>query len=289
MEKENRMTGSHEQHVASHEAMDLQTSPTAGIDRRAALAMLGSVGAVVLGAPTLAGAAQPAGGAGGAGGGHATFGPFDAAALGWDEQKGEFVLPELPYAHDALEPFIDAQTMQIHHSKHHASYVAGLNKALAQLGQIRSGQGDAGLIKHWSRELAFHGGGHINHAIFWRVMAPAGKGGGGEPGGALARAIVRDFGSFAQFKSHFTAAANAVEGSGWAWLVLDRLSGRLMVQQMEKQQNMLLTGSVPLLGIDVWEHAYYLKYQNRRGDYVNNWFSVVNWPQVLALYTAAMH
>ncbi|HBS28149.1 MAG TPA: superoxide dismutase [Phycisphaerales bacterium] len=204
--------------------------------------------------------------------------------LGWDEAKGEYTLPPLPYAPEALEPHLDAQTMQIHHGKHHASYVTGLNKALAELAKVRSGAGDASLIKHWSRELAFHGGGHINHALFWVTMAPPSQGGGGEPGGALAGAIARDFGSFEGFRKHFSAAAGAVEGSGWAWLVYDRVSQRLLVQQMEKQQNMLLTGAVPLVGVDVWEHAYYLRYQNRRADYVTAFFNVINWARVGSMY-----
>lgn len=200
--------------------------------------------------------------------------------------KGEFVLPKLPYEYNALEPHIDAQTMEIHHSKHHQAYVNGLNKAAAELAKARE-SGDMALVKHWSRELAFHGGGHINHALFWNTMAPAEKGGGGRPEGALAEAINRDFGSFEKFAAHFSAAANAVEGAGWAWLVFDRLSGRLMVQQMEKQQNLLLTGAAPLLGCDVWEHAYYLKHQNKRADYVKAWWNVVAWAKVGELFEVA--
>lgn len=264
------------------------TTPSgSAIDRRMAMTVMGSLGVAALGASALA---QPGGS------GHPRdsaakkfgIGPLGVNELGWDERNQLFVLPTLPYAPAALEPFIDAQTMQIHHSKHHAGYVAGLNNALKQLTWIRTGEGDPALIKHWSRELAFHGGGHINHAIFWRIMAPPGQGGGGQPAGVLSRAIQRDFGSFDQFKAHFIAAANAVEGSGWAWLVLDRLSGRLMIQQMEKQQNMLLTACVPLLGIDVWEHAYYLKYQNRRGEYVGNWFNLINWSQVSSIFEGAI-
>jgi Fe-Mn family superoxide dismutase len=176
--------------------------------------------------------------------------------------------------------------MEIHHSKHHQAYVTGLNKALAELAKARAAS-DFALVKHWSREVGFHGGGHVNHCLFWHTMsAPLDNSGqgGGEPTGALASALARDFGSVEAFRKHFEAAAIAVEASGWAWLVLDTVSGRLLVQQMEKQQNLLVTGAVPLLGVDVWEHAYYLRYQNKRADYVKAWWNVVNWPAVAALF-----
>lgn len=207
-------------------------------------------------------------------------------ALGWDPIKADYVHPPLPYAANALEPFIDAKTMEIHHGKHHAAYVAGANKAVTELFRIREG-GDAGLVKHWSRELSFHLSGHVNHALFWRMMAPAGKGGGGQPDGTLAAAITRDFGSYEKFVAHFKAAAIQVEGGGWAWLVLEPHSGRLLIVQQEKQQDMMPTGVRPLLGLDVWEHAYYLKYQNVRSAYVDAWFSVVNWPFVQCLFASA--
>jgi Fe-Mn family superoxide dismutase len=212
--------------------------------------------------------------------------PDLAARFGWNAATGEYTLPPLPYPADALEPHLDTATMEIHHGKHHAAYVAGLNKAMAELRKSREA-GDFALVKHWSRELAFHGGGHINHCLFWMTMAPAGAGGGGEPTGALAEAIARDFGSFDGFTRQFHAAAVAVEGAGWAWLVHDHISRRLMVQQMEKQQDMLLTAATPLLGCDVWEHAYYLRYQNRRAEYVKAWFNVINWPAVAALHEHA--
>lgn len=199
--------------------------------------------------------------------------------LGWDSQTGEYTLPKLPYAYDALEPHLDTQTMEIHHSRHHAGYVRGLNTALAKLAEIRSGSGDASLIKHWSREVSFHGAGHINHSMFWITMAPAAAA-PEAPEGPLADAIARDFGSFAAFSTQFQAAANAVEGSGWAWLVHEPTADRLLVIQGEKQQDMMLTGVTPLLGVDVWEHAYYLRYQNRRADYVNAFMKVVNWRRV---------
>lgn len=209
---------------------------------------------------------------------------FTPQALGWDAAKGEFALPPLPYPKNALEPHIDAQTMEIHHTKHHAAYVAGLNKALAELARLREGQTDPALVKHWSRELSFHAGGHVNHCLFWLLMAPPGKGGGGQPSGDLAAAIDRDFGSFEKCVAHFKAAAGAVEGGGWAWLVRDLASDRLWITQTEKQQDMFPPGARPVLGVDVWEHAYYLKYQNRRGDYVNAWLNVVNWKAAESLY-----
>lgn len=215
---------------------------------------------------------------------HAILSP---AELGWDAAKGEYTLPSLPYAHDALEPHLDAATMEIHHSKHHAAYVKGFNTALAKLAEIRAG-GDAALIKHWSRELSFHGAGHVNHSIFWVTMAPTSAGGGGEPTGQLADAITRDFGSFAAFSTHFQAAANAVEGSGWAWLVHEPVANRLLILQGEKQQDMMLTGTTPLLGVDVWEHAYYLRYQNKRADYVKAFMNVVDWPRVARNLAAAL-
>jgi Fe-Mn family superoxide dismutase len=211
---------------------------------------------------------------------------FDARAFGWDEAKGEYTLPPLPYDAKALEPHIDAETMTIHSTKHHAAYVAGLNKALAELKRIRENQGDLSAIKHWSRELAFHGAGHVNHCLFWQMMAPADKGGGGSPTGGLLKAIERDFGGFEKLVGHFKAAAGQVEGGGWAWLMADPISGRLVVHQSEKQQEQYIPGWRPILGIDVWEHAYYLKYQNRRSDYVNAFMSVANWGFAARLFEA---
>lgn len=248
----------------------MDTTPVSRRDALAAALALGAVGATL---PARSSLAEPA--AAGSPVGRRLLTPDE---LGWDAAKGEYTLPKLAYAYDALEPHLDAQTMEIHHSKHHAAYVKGLNTALSKLAEIRAGTGDAALIKHWSREVSFHGGGHINHSIFWAIMAPGGK--GGQPTGALADAITRDFGSVDAFSTHFQAAANAVEGSGWAWLVHEPTSDRLMVIQGEKQQDMMLTGSTPLLGVDVWEHAYYLRYQNRRADYVKAFMNVINWNRV---------
>jgi len=195
-------------------------------------------------------------------------------------------LPPLPYAYDALEPYIDEQTMRLHHDKHHQAYVNGLNKAEEMLAQARAA-GDFGMVKHWSREAAFHGSGHFLHTIFWPNMAPAGNGGGGSPSGELAEQINKDFGSFEAFKQHFTAAANAVEGSGWALLVWQPVGEHLEVLQSEKHHNLTQWGVTPLLVLDVWEHAYYLKYQNNRGAYVDAWWNVVNWSDVAERFKAA--
>ena len=204
--------------------------------------------------------------------------------LMYSDEHDEYTLSDLPYAYDALEPNIDAQTMEIHHSRHHQGYVNGLNNAHRKLAEARE-SGDYALVKHWSREVSFHGGGHFLHTMFWQVMLPDG---GGEPAdAALKAAIDRDFGSFARFKSHFVAASNAVEGSGWGILAWEPVGKRLIVHQAEKQQNLSPWSSTPLLMVDVWEHAYYLKYQNRRGEYVNNFFNVINWGKVAEWFKSA--
>ncbi|MCA1901388.1 MAG: superoxide dismutase [Candidatus Hydrogenedens sp.] len=191
----------------------------------------------------------------------------------------EHKLPELPYAYDALEPYIDARTMELHHSKHHAGYVKGLNTAEKALEEARS-KNDFTLIQHWSKQAAFHGGGHFLHSMFWKVMASPGNGGGGKPSGELLELIERDFGSYDTFQNQFSSAANAVEGGGWALLHYRPADGRLIVLQAENQHKLTSWGTFPILGIDVWEHAYYLKYQNNRAEYVKAWWNVVNWSQV---------
>lgn len=188
-------------------------------------------------------------------------------------------LPSLPYAYNALEPFIDATTMELHHSKHHAAYVKGLNEAEAELAKARAA-GDYSLVQHWSRKVAFNGGGHALHTLFWKTLAPNGKGGGGEPSGDLADSIKEDFGSFSQFKAHFSAAATQVEGGGWAILHYRPTDKRLLVLQAENQHKLSSWDTIPLLPLDVWEHAYYLKYQNKRADYIAGWWNVVNWSAV---------
>lgn len=195
----------------------------------------------------------------------------------------EFALKPLPYPYDALEPHIDAETMRLHHDLHHAAYVTGLNNALKKLDEARQ-SGDFGLVKHWSREVAFHGSGHLLHELFWENMSPEG---GGEPEGELADAIEKDFGNFEAFRNQFMAAANTVEGSGWAVLGYLREAGQLMILQAEKHQNLTVQGIVPLLVLDVWEHAYYLKYQNRRPEYTKNFFNVIIWADVAARYQVA--
>jgi Fe-Mn family superoxide dismutase len=190
-------------------------------------------------------------------------------------------LPALPYDYNALEPTIDEQTMHLHHDIHHKGYVDGLNNAEKKLAEARAA-GDYALVKHWSREAAFHGSGHFMHALFWPNMAPAGKGGGGEPTGELAAQIKKDFSSFEAFRKHYSAAAVAVEGSGWAVLAWQPQGKQLVILQSEKHQQLTQWGVVPLLVLDVWEHAYYLKYQNKRAAYVEAWWNVVNWADVAA-------
>lgn len=200
---------------------------------------------------------------------------------------GPFTLPPLPYPADALEPAIDARTMEIHHGKHHAAYVAGLNKAVAGhpdlaakpvetlLRQLNS------LPEDIRTAVRNHGGGHANHSLFWLSL----KKDGGAPSGELARALDAAFGSFNGFQQQFTQAAMGVFGSGWAWLTWD--SARLRIESLPNQDSPLSLGRVPLLGLDVWEHAYYLKYQNRRADYVAAFFTIINWDFVAARFHEA--
>jgi superoxide dismutase, Fe-Mn family len=217
----------------------------------------------------------------------ASAAPAPVPALeGYDAASGKYILPDLPYDYKALEPAIDEATMKLHHDKHHLAYVNGLNTALAKLAEARK-TNEYGLVKHWSRELAFHGSGHFLHTMFWHNMAPAGKGGGGDPTGDLAKAITQSFGSIEAARQQFTAAANQVEGGGWALLCFEPHAKSLVILTCEKQQDLTQWGVTPLLGCDVWEHAYYLKYQNRRADYVKAWWDVVNWPNVAANYAAA--
>lgn len=185
-------------------------------------------------------------------------------------------LPPLPYDYDALEPHIDEQTMRLHHDKHHLGYVNGLNKAEQKLAEARE-SGDFASVKHWERELAFHGAGHFLHCVFWENMGPNG---GGEPSGALADAINAKFGSFDAFMKQFKAAGGAVEGSGWVLLVKNNSTGDLEILTAEKHQNLTQWVVTPLLVCDVWEHAYYLKYQNQRGAYLEAFANVINWEDV---------
>jgi Fe-Mn family superoxide dismutase len=192
-------------------------------------------------------------------------------------EAGEYVLPALDYSYDALEPYIDKATMELHHSKHHASYVKGLNTAVQKIKESTE-KGDFALVKHWERELAFHGGGHLLHNIFWKNMGPS----QGLRSTILEKYLNTSFGSFDQFKNLFSSASNAVEGAGWGILGYQVGSDRLVVLQAEKHHNLSQWLTLPILVCDVWEHAYYLKYQNKRADYVNAFFNVINWNDVSA-------
>ncbi|MCA1039111.1 superoxide dismutase [Bacillus infantis] len=199
-----------------------------------------------------------------------------------------FELPQLPYAYDALEPNIDKETMNIHHTKHHNTYVTNLNNAL---------EGNEELLSKTVEEVVSNldavpesvrtavrnnGGGHANHSLFWQILSPNG---GGEPTGELADAISSKFGNFENFKEEFAKAATTRFGSGWAWLVVN--NGELEVTSTPNQDSPLMEGKTPVLGLDVWEHAYYLKYQNRRPEYINNFFNAVNWEEVSKRYSSA--
>ncbi|KAA0223466.1 MAG: superoxide dismutase [Phycisphaerae bacterium] len=206
---------------------------------------------------------------------------LDAQAIPTQEPQAvrppkAYSLPELGYPYDALEPHIDAKTMELHHSKHHAAYVKGLNAALEKLAQTREG-GNVDGVSDATNALSFHGSGHILHCVFWKNMK---KNGGGEPKGAVAREIERDFGSFSRFQQHFNKASAGVQGSGWGILAYEPLSGRLLVFGAEKHQNQTVWGCIPLLALDVWEHAYYLKHQNNRGAYIEAFWNVIDWSDV---------
>ena len=191
---------------------------------------------------------------------------------------GQHQLPRLPYAFNALEPVISSRLLQIHHDQHHKAYVEGLNKAELKLMEARRKR-DFALIKHWERELAFHGSGHILHSIYWKSMAPIGNR-WETPGAETIKHIMSYFGSLAAFWEQFTAAAINVEASGWALLVWQPAWGRLEILTIEKHQDFYQVGSIPILVMDVWEHAYYLDYQNKRKDYVTAWGRLVNWHEV---------
>jgi superoxide dismutase, Fe-Mn family len=199
-----------------------------------------------------------------------------------------YVLPPLPYAFDALEPHIDARTMEIHHGKHHQAYITNVNAALEAHADLLARPVEDlvaslnSLPEAVRTAVRNHGGGHANHSLFWTIMGP---GKGGEPGGALGKAVAAGFGDFAAFKDTFTKAAMGRFGSGWAWLVKDK-GGKLQVVSTANQDSPLTDGAAPILALDVWEHAYYLNYQNRRADYVAAWWNVVDWDQVAARFGA---
>ena len=199
-----------------------------------------------------------------------------------------FELPPLPYPHDALEPVIDTKTMEIHHGKHHAAYVTNLNKALESLPDMQKVPIEK-LIANLAQvpdavrpAVRNNGGGHFNHTMFWSLMK---KGGGGEPHADLGHAISEAFGSFATFKTNFAAAGVSRFGSGWAWLLVR--DGKLVIESTPNQDSPVMDGGKPVLGLDVWEHAYYLKYQNRRPDYIEAWWSIVDWSKAADHYATA--
>jgi Fe-Mn family superoxide dismutase len=194
-----------------------------------------------------------------------------------------YTLPELPYDYAALEPHISARIMELHHSKHHAAYVAGANAALEQMEEARASN-SFGAINKLEKDLAFHLGGHINHSIFWKNLSPAG---GDKPTEELASAIDEFFGSYDGFKAHFTANAMGIQGSGWSILAWDVLGQRLIIEQLYDQQGNLVAASVPLLMLDMWEHAFYLDYQNVKADYVAAFWNLVSWADVQARFEAA--
>ena len=197
----------------------------------------------------------------------------------------KYVLPELPYAYDALEPHISAEIMELHHSKHHQNYVNGANAAREKLEAARKDGSIAAVVTALSKDLAFNLGGHTNHSLFWENLGPNG---GGKPTGALAAAIDADFGSFEEFQKHFAAAALGLQGSGWAVLAYDKIGERLVIEQMTDQQGNLSIDLVPLLLLDMWEHAFYLQYKNVKADYVAAVWNVFNWDEVAARYAAAV-
>jgi Fe-Mn family superoxide dismutase len=234
------------------------------LSRRDAVKLVGAgtlLAAVELGCGPSSSAMGAAAGA--AGGGEALGGAFE---------DGRYALPKLPYAYDALEPHYDAQTLQIHHTKHHAGYVQGLNRTLDGLAEARKA-GDFKAVKALSRDLAFHGSGHLLHCLFWHSMTPR----PGKPSGDLAAAMEKSFGSVEAGQAHFAAATKDVEGSGWGVLAYEPVGQKLLVLQAEKHQNLTVWGVTPLLVADVWEHAYYLKYQNRRAEWVDAFMKLANW------------
>lgn len=191
-------------------------------------------------------------------------------------------LPLLPYNYNALEPYYDEETLRVHHDKHHNAYVNGLNNAEEKLNLARQNN-DYALIKHWEREISFNGSGHVLHTMFWENMKPNGS----IPAGEIVNAIKGDFGDYESFKQQFSAAALQVEGSGWALLCLNPMFNKLVILQVEKHQNLTQWGVIPILVLDVWEHAYYLKYKNNRGAFIEAWWNIVNWDIVNDRYCKA--
>lgn len=194
----------------------------------------------------------------------------------------QYTLPDLDYDYGALEPHISGKIMELHHSKHHATYVKGANTALEQLAEARD-KGDLSNVNKLTKDLAFNLGGHTNHSIFWKNLSPEG---GGEPTGELAEAINQNFGSFENFKKHFNAAALGIQGSGWALLTYEGIGGKLLIEQLHDQQGDVPVATQPLLMLDMWEHAFYLDYLNVKADYVDAFWNIVNWDNVSERYAA---
>ena len=216
--------------------------------------------------------------------------PAMALPLLGKQNDEPFTLPPLPYEYDALAPTIDAETMQLHHDLHHAGYVRNLNAAVSDYPDLQALSPEAlieqleSLPEEIQTAVRNNGGGHLNHSMFWEIMSPAG---GGEPTGAIAAALETTFGSFDEFKSAFNGEGKKRFGSGWAWLVLDG-DKNLQVTNTGNQDSPLINGLIPIMGNDVWEHAYYLSYRNRRAEYLDAWWNVINWPEVNRRYETAM-
>lgn len=201
-----------------------------------------------------------------------------------EEKTSVYTLPSLDWDYSALEPHISGEINQLHHDKHHAAYVKGANEAVEQLAEARQKADNAAIVL-LEKNLAFNLGGHVNHSIWWKNLSPNG---GDKPRGDLAAAIDQQFGSFDKFRDQFSAAANGVQGSGWAWLGYDTLGKKLLTFQMYDQQANVPFGTIPLLGLDVFEHAYYLQYKNVKADYIKAFWNVVNWADVQARFSAAV-
>ncbi|MCI0381789.1 MAG: superoxide dismutase [Chlamydiae bacterium] len=197
-----------------------------------------------------------------------------------------YELPDLPYDFSALEPVISREIMELHYSKHHKGYVTNLNAALEKYHKAEDNEDLPAMIS-LQQAIRFNGGGHINHSIFWTNLAPKSKGGGGRPSGELAKKIDQDFGSFEKFMEQFNAATVAIQGSGWGWLGFCPISKSLMIETCSNQDPLSTKGLIPLLGVDVWEHAYYLQYKNVRGDYVKNIWNIVNWSNITERFANA--
>jgi Fe-Mn family superoxide dismutase len=203
------------------------------------------------------------------------------------ETDNAYVLPKLPYDYNGLEPYISEQQLTIHHDKHHLAYVNGANAAFKKLDEARKSKAEID-VKAMLKELSFNIGGHQLHSIFWPTLAPAGRGGGGEPTGKLADAINKEFGSFGQFKAEFSKAAASTEGSGWAALAIDVKTKQLAIMQIEKHNVNVYTGFYIVMVLDVWEHAYYLDYKNERPKFVEAFWNIVNWDRINKRFEEAL-